>query len=31
MNLAAQHAAADKERNAVGEAAGELFDIDIAL
>jgi uncharacterized membrane protein YjgN (DUF898 family) len=31
MHLAAQHAAADKERNAVGDAAGDLFDIDIAL
>jgi uncharacterized membrane protein YjgN (DUF898 family) len=31
MNLAAQHAATDKERNAVGDAVGELFDIDIAL
>jgi uncharacterized membrane protein YjgN (DUF898 family) len=31
MHLAAQHAAADKERNAVGDAVGELFDIDIAL
>jgi uncharacterized membrane protein YjgN (DUF898 family) len=31
MYLAAQHAAADKERNAVGDAVGELFDIDIAL
>jgi uncharacterized membrane protein YjgN (DUF898 family) len=31
MLLAAQHAAADKERNAVGDAVGEMFDIDIAL
>jgi uncharacterized membrane protein YjgN (DUF898 family) len=31
MNLAAHHAPADKERNAVGDAAGEMFDIDIAL
>jgi uncharacterized membrane protein YjgN (DUF898 family) len=31
MHLAAQHARADKERNAVGDAVGELFDIDIAL
>ncbi len=31
MHLAAQHAAADKERNAVGDAAGDFFDIDIAL
>lgn len=31
MHLAAQHAAADKERNSVGDAAGDLFDIDIAL
>lgn len=31
MHLAAQHAPSDAERNAIGDAAGDMFDFDISI